>query len=145
MSVRLSPFSFGAAFVASVLFTAAQSQNSTPAGTREDCVVLRSKTRMQVVDDKTILFFVGGRNGDVFRNDVQGVCPGLRRNRTITYAATSSRIPRLCKNDLINVVDTSASCPLGDFRLISAEEAANLTRRRGVATDTTERTSDEKP
>ena len=131
--IRLSLFTFGAMFFVSFATTAVQAQDDAPE--RRDCLVLRPLESMRAVDDKTILFFMRGPDGEIFRNDVQGVCRGLERNRSISYQTTSVGNPRLCRSDLITVEETGVACRLGEFRLISADEAENLTRERSDAKD----------
>lgn len=54
--------------------------------------------------------------GIVYRNDVQGSCPGLRYGDTVI---TQSIGPRYCSGDLVRtrspVGPVSGSCALGDF------------------------------
>jgi hypothetical protein len=89
---------------------------------------MRMVNDIRAVNDKTILFFLRGQDRKIFRNDVAGACPGLERNRELSYSILSTRNPRLCKSDLVTIRERGVSCPLGEFRLISAEEADNLTR-----------------
>ena len=124
-------FAFGAALFAGLAVTAVQAQDDAPpAATGGECLALRTLDNLRAVNDKTILFFMRGRDGEIFRNDVQGVCRGLERNRTFSYQTISTHNPRLCRGELITVRDTGVTCPLGDFRMISKEEAKNLTRAR---------------
>jgi hypothetical protein len=112
-----------AALLASGVVTTA-AQDDAPRG--ENCLNLRPLDELRAVDDKTILFFMRGQDRKIYRNDVQGICRGLERNRSLSYQATM----RLCKGDLITVRETGFTCPLGEFRLISAEEAEILQRAR---------------
>lgn len=106
--------------------TTSAAQDDAPERIRENCLNLRALEELRAVDDKTILFFMRGQDRKIYRNDVQGSCRGLERNRSISYQATM----RLCKSDFITVKETGFTCPLGDFRLISAEEAEILQRAR---------------
>ena len=77
-----------------------------------------SRIRNQIVhDDYTIDFETTG--GQLYRNTLPNRCPRLGFEKAISF---STSINRLCRNDIISVLDTSggglsrgASCGLGDF------------------------------
>lgn len=129
-SIRSAWLAVGLAFLAG--FSAdAQAPDDTSKDVRQDCLGLARLDTTRAVDDQTILFFMRGSRGEIFRNDLQAVCRDLGRNRGFSYDVTSSRNPRLCRNDVINVRDSGWTCPLGEFRLISKEEADELLSKRG--------------
>jgi hypothetical protein len=80
------------------------------------------------------------RGGDVYRNDLPNRCPNLEFEQRFMYRVTANR---LCDLDVITVIDDvgfgfmpGASCGLGKFEPISAEEAESLTEdRRGRRRD----------
>jgi hypothetical protein len=124
MRRQVSLFAVGTAFFVSVVAIAVKAQEAAP----ERCLAMRSVDDIRAVNDKTILFFLRGQDRKIFRNDVVGACPGLERNRELSYKIMSTRNPRLCKGDLVTIRESGVSCPLAEFRLVSEEEAENLTR-----------------
>ncbi len=136
--IRFRLLTFGAMILSGFVVTDVRAQSDSPEYERQACLALRAVDRMHAVDDRTILFFMRGREGRVFRNDLPQVCRDLRRNRSISYSTTSSRNPRLCANDLIRVRESGVSCQLGDFRSITTEEAESLLEARNEADDATE-------
>ena len=107
--MQQSLFTVGAAFFVSLFAVAIKAQDNAP----ERCLNLRSVSDVRAVNDKTILFFGRGQDRKIFRNDVEGACRGLDRNRELSYQIASIR---LCKSDLITIKETGVSCRLGEFR-----------------------------
>lgn len=126
----------GAAILVSA--PAAPQRDRASADEPEDCINLMSIDRTRVADENTILFFM--RGGDVYRNDLPNRCPNLEFEQRFMYRVTANR---LCDLDVITVIDDvgfgfmpGASCGLGKFEPISAEEAESLTEdRRGRRRD----------
>ena len=121
---QVSLLTVGAVLCVSMVASAARAEDAAP----ERCLAMRSVNDIRAVNGTTILFFLRGKDRKIFRNDVAGACPGLERNRELSYTILSTRNPRLCRSDLVTIRESGVSCPLGEFRLISAEEAENLTR-----------------
>ncbi len=94
----------------------------------ERCITVRQITKSRIIDDRNILFYM--RNRTIYHNELRRRCPGLTRNKIISYRTT---IGRLCHSDFITLQDRfgmgtslGASCSLGKFRPISKEEAQAL-------------------
>jgi hypothetical protein len=93
-----------------------------------DCISIPSIDDTEVVDGRTVLFFM--RGDVVYRNYLSKTCPGLDRQDSFSYRTTSGR---LCKADTITVLEreparasTGFTCALGEFRPISTDEAEEL-------------------
>jgi hypothetical protein len=102
-----------------------------------DCISVSSIDRTDVIDDRTILFFMRGRK--IYRNYLPRRCPGLERHDRFAYQTTSNR---LCDIDTITVLEQWGArlqpgfvCPLGAFHPIPLEEVEELklTREAGGA------------
>jgi len=83
----------------------------------ERCIRVRSIRRTQVIDDKTIVFFM--RNRDIYVNTLQRQCPQLAREDRFAYEARGGN---LCNTDFITVLlqfagrfDPGFTCRLGQF------------------------------
>ncbi len=80
------------------------------------CVELNRIREARVVDDRTIDFYLSGRQ--VLRNTLPNACPQLGFEKAFTY---STSLSQLCSVDIITVViqgggpRTGASCGLGAF------------------------------
>ena len=97
-------------------------------GEPADCVSLAGLDRTEVVNDQTILFYM--RGNQVYVNYLPRRCSGLNRRKAFSYKTS---LNRLCKVDLITVLDTygsgisrGASCGLGMFHPIGADAAVLL-------------------
>ena len=83
---------------------------------RRTCVELSQVREARVVDDRTIDFYLSGR--EVLRNTLPVACPALGHEKTFTY---SPSLDRLCPVDPITVVVSGggprrgATCALGNF------------------------------
>jgi hypothetical protein len=91
----------------------------------ERCLNTRRISRTKVVDDRTIIFYMRGR--ETYVNILPRACNGLRRENRFSYQAQSSR---LCDIDGIVVLyqagatmRAGASCKLGLFHEITREDA----------------------
>ena len=88
-----------------------------PVGEPVDCVQLISIDHTRVRDDRTIDFYMKGR--DVYRNTLPHSCPGLGFEESFSYKTSLSR---LCSVDIITVLHRDgirgASCGLGQFQPI---------------------------
>lgn len=119
--------------VAAALASApAATQRVDDAEEARDCINLMSIDRTRVPDEDTILFYM--RDGAVYRNELPNRCPNLDFEERFMYRVTMNR---LCAVDVITVLDDvgfgflpGASCGLGKFQPISAEEAEHLTEER---------------
>ena len=97
--------------------------------TPEDCVIVSTISRTEVVDDRTILFFMRGKK--VYRNYLPRTCPGLQREERFMYTANGNR---LCAIDTITVLQLDGigglnpgfTCRLGDFHPITRDEVEAL-------------------
>ena len=90
-------------------------------GESVSCLSLPRVKDTDPLDDHAILFEV--RGGDVFLNELNGVCAGLGRNKRFSYKTTQNRI---CRGDIITVSDpvgnSIGSCSLGGFEALSKIE-----------------------
>ena len=111
-----------------------QAQTPPASGARSDvresrdCVPARDIRSTRIRSASVIDFHL--RNGEVLRNDLGERCGGLDPPDAVTYQRSS---PNLCRGDPITVLERptlipGASCPLADFRLLSAEERAAAKR-----------------
>jgi len=76
-----------------------------------DCLDLVRIQRTEIVDDRTILFHMRGRQ--TYVSHLPHRCHGLRFERGFVY---STSIPRICGNvDFITVIRRGNSCALGPF------------------------------
>lgn len=85
------------------------------AGKPQSCINIRNAYSTQQIGDRTILYKVS--NKLVYRNDPQGGCSGLGRDRALVTRLYSSQ---LCRGDIVTPTDlttgfSGGSCPLGDF------------------------------
>ena len=86
------------------------------AATGQSCVQLSQIREARVVNDRTIDFYLSGRQ--VLRNTLPNACPGLGFERAFTY---STSLSQLCSVDIITVIiqgggpQRGASCGLGSF------------------------------
>ena len=94
----------------------------------ERCIDTRRISASEIIDDQNILFRM--RDHTIYHNELPRRCPGLSRNKIISYRTT---IGRLCSHDNITLLDRfgtglsrGPSCGLGKFRPISNEEAQAL-------------------
>lgn len=88
-----------------------------PAGEPVDCIGLSRIDYTRVRDDRTIDFYMRGR--EVYRNRLPAECPGLAFDESFTYRTSTGR---LCSVDLIAVNRSGGSagptCALGPFQRI---------------------------
>jgi len=91
----------------------------------ERCVNTRQIKRTAVIGDQSIIFYMSGKV--IYHNSLPRRCPGLGVERRFTYR---SSVGKLCQIDSITVLrgggsalDRGASCRLGQFRRIDAEQA----------------------
>ena len=82
------------------------------------CLSLPSVRDTDPLDDQAIMFEVYG--GEVYLNELNGVCAGLGRNKRFSYKTTQNRV---CSGDIITVSDPVGnpigSCSLGEFEALS--------------------------
>lgn len=114
--------------------------------TPETCITVSRVQQTRVVDDQTILFYMRGRA--VYRSELRNACPRLAQEDRFAY---ETRIGRLCETDTIWVLESfggrfqrGATCRLGTFHPITAQEAADIVagpegaRRAAESVDTEE-------
>lgn len=96
--------------------------------TPQDCITTNRIRETDVIDDRTIVFWM--RGGQVFSNILERACPGLGRHKRFMH---ETRGGRLCKIDTITVLEQWAgrlsqgfTCGLGQFHPITAFEAEDL-------------------
>ena len=86
-------------------------------GAPVDCIDLARIDHTRVRDDRTVDFFMRGR--EVYRNRLRQDCPGLGFEDSFTYRTS---LARLCSVDLITVNQGAAArgptCALGPFQRI---------------------------
>ena len=85
------------------------------AGKPVDCVDHSRLDGPQVIDDKTLIYHESGRR--VWRNDLIGVCPGLKPMDTLIVDVFGTQ---LCRNDRFRALTPGLSipgpyCRLGKF------------------------------
>ena len=91
----------------------------------ERCISLRRLRSTDVINDRTIIFRL--RGGEIFLNILPRTCPGLGREKRISY---STNVNAICEIDHIAVLHAGAGnmfegarCRLGVFHRISADDA----------------------
>lgn len=96
--------------------------------TPEDCVITTRIRNTKIVNDETILFYLGG--GKIYQNVLPEECPRLKANGRFAYQV---RTTRLCRVDTITVLDRFGgafrpgfTCRLGWFLPITELEADAL-------------------
>lgn len=96
--------------------------------TPTDCISVSAIDRTDVIDDRTILFYMRGKK--IYRNYLPRKCPGLDRHERFAYQVTSNR---LCDIDTVTVLEQWGSrlssgftCGLGAFHPIPQEEVEEL-------------------
>jgi len=102
------------------------------ANDRLRCISLSTIDRTEVIDDRTVAFFlIGGR---VYLNHLDRACRNLGRDRPFSYRTSTGQ---LCSLDVINVIEgfgpganIGDTCGLGDFVLSDEEEVEILQGER---------------
>lgn len=96
-----------------------------------DCVSLNRLDDTEVIDDRTILFFL--KNDEIYVNRLRNRCHGLGFEESFMYETTTGQ---LCSLDLITVLrdmgfgfTRGASCALTAFQRISEADARSLQAR----------------
>lgn len=94
-----------------------------------NCLSVSRIRNTDIIDDRTILFFLRG-NKETYRAYLPRECPGLERNDRFAYEARNGK---LCDVDVITVLEQigvsltpTFTCRLGKFIPITAEEAQDL-------------------
>lgn len=90
-------------------------------GETERCVNMNRIDRTEVINDRTIVFYMSG--GDIYVNRLPHRCPGLRSRQAFMYKNTTNT---LCNVDTIRVLDNfggslrpGVACGLGEFHPVS--------------------------
>ncbi len=112
----------------------------------ENCINSSRIRRTDIVDDRTIIFYMNQRK--IFVNHLPHRCPGLKIADAFSYRTS---IQQLCNVDTIKVIrsmgsrlDTGPSCGLGKFRPVTEEEVAML-KNKEVAVPPEKLAPDEEP
>jgi hypothetical protein len=92
--------------------TALAEPTETPAisGAVPSCLNILDIKRSRAVDARTILFYM--RDGNVWKNSLQGLCPGLTFNG-FAYRTNESQI--CADSQAIRVLVSKETCTLGKF------------------------------
>ncbi|MGI9343028.1 MAG: hypothetical protein ACR2QV_09260 [Gammaproteobacteria bacterium] len=100
-------------------------------GETSNCVNVRRISRTDVLDDRSILFYMHG--SEIYLNKLPFRCSGLRMADAFSYDVRTSQ---LCDIDVIRVVRTfggdmrpGIGCPLGKFQQVTEEQVMFL---RGI-------------
>jgi hypothetical protein len=94
----------------------------------EKCISTNRIAHTEIVDDRTIVFRMRGRDNYMV-NMLPRRCPGLERNKQFLH---ETRMGRLCETDFITVLERSGfgpgfTCRLGYFHPATAEDVAFIT------------------
>jgi hypothetical protein len=96
--------------------------------TVKDCIWIPRIDRFRIVDEQNLLVYMRGK--EIYLNEMNHRCPGMRPNKAIMYRTT---LRQLCAIDTITVLDNhgfgfhrGATCGLGKFRAIDQAEAKAL-------------------
>ncbi len=86
------------------------------------CLRLVDIDQTRILDAQNILFTL--KNGKLYISKLAHRCPGLARDRAISYSLS---VPELCDLDIITVIDTGlhqeiGSCGLGVFHQVEKVE-----------------------
>ena len=91
-------------------------------GESERCINMNRIDRTDVIDDRTVAFYL--RGGDIYVNRLPHRCPGLRSRQAFMYKNTTNT---LCSIDIIRVLESfggtlrpGVGCGLGEFHPVSA-------------------------
>jgi hypothetical protein len=96
-------------------------------GETQTCVPLAMIESTQVVDDRTVLIVMRGKD-DYKRMDIMKPCPSLRTANGFSHTTSTSD---LCTTDPLRVNEpVGATCSIKQIVTISAAEAAELQKRK---------------
>ena len=116
--------------IASAVLVAGPAVGQEDAETR-DCISLNRLDDTEVIDDRTILFFL--KNDEIYVNRLRNRCHGLGFEESFMYETSTAQ---LCNLDLITVLrdmgfgfSRGASCGLTTFHRISEADAESLQAR----------------
>ena len=106
--------------------------DAVPIGETRRCIRTQQIRRMEMVGNHTLLFHMQG--GDVWRNRLARACPGVTRFSKFMY---ESRSGQLCQLDTVYELRDEgfgyrrgAACPLGEFDLLTEEQAEIIREMR---------------
>lgn len=83
-----------------------------PTGEVIDCLPLRQIDSMKVLEDRIIL--VETNSGAFYINQTPSDCNGARGNRRLQYRTSE---PRLCRGQIIDIIDNHSGFPMGSCSL----------------------------
>ncbi|HSG90915.1 MAG TPA: hypothetical protein VLA56_16980 [Pseudomonadales bacterium] len=99
-----------------------------PPGAPQRCIAVNDVRKIDTVGEHTLLFY--SRSGEVWRNRLRRLCPGLERDTILSYDLQTSR---LCANDLVYQLDRwgddlrrGIACSLGEFDYLTEDQAEAL-------------------
>ena len=103
-----------------------------PPGETQRCIDIRRVRSIEPIGNHTLLFHMPGT--DVWRNRLRAACPGMNRHSRFLYEVRGSQ---LCSLDpFYLLIDDGfgfrrgAGCALGEFDLLTAEQAEALRQMR---------------
>ena len=91
-----------------------------------DCIIVRNIDRTDIIDDRTIVFYMRGSRKDIYVNHLPSNCPNLEAEDRFGYNVTGGR---LCKVDMIQAlprIGIPIPCRMGKFTPSSLEEVEEL-------------------
>ncbi|HVS24135.1 MAG TPA: hypothetical protein VMU03_10465 [Gammaproteobacteria bacterium] len=104
------------------------------------CLLVNSIERDEAASERTVVFFMRGKQHQIYRNDLLAACPFMKRGETelvYYYHTQSVKLQRLCDYDAIAVFRREDTpCHLGSFLPITADEAADLLGKPRPGTET---------
>ena len=113
---RVIVMAFGIIFVATLFSfnVMAETKSSKYLGKKENCIEVVRIKESRILDDQTILFQM--RSGEFYLNRLLVRCVSLKIAGGFSY---STSIDKLCKQDIIHVVQQSSAptmtCSIGEF------------------------------
>ncbi|RMF17876.1 MAG: hypothetical protein D6757_00620 [Alphaproteobacteria bacterium] len=98
--------------------------NLEKTGRTARCLHLERIDTTKILDRQHILFRM--RGGQLYLNTLPHACPGLTRDRALSYSLS---MPELCDLDIVTVIDTGThqevgSCGLGKFEEVKEKTSA---------------------
>ncbi|MCC5871480.1 MAG: hypothetical protein JJU22_03705 [Gammaproteobacteria bacterium] len=112
--------------------TAEEVDAAIPPGDTERCIAIHRVRSIEPIGNHTLLFHM--RGGDVWRNRLRAACPGMHRHSKFLYEVRGSQ---LCSLDSFYLLHDDgfgfrrgAGCALGEFDLLTEEQAETLRQMR---------------
>jgi hypothetical protein len=106
--------------------TAVNAQNDAPLDrTPVDCITVSRIDRTDIIDDRTIIFFMRGGKL-IYRNYLPHTCPRLAIEDRFGYQTTTARVCRVDTIAVLPRVGIPTYCQLGEFHPITREDVEEL-------------------